>query len=67
MTQPTKKGVEAQIEKIVVLLDQRQKADLMNASVKFKNLLKDVYETEVNKLETMLTKGENKDLKETKE
>lgn len=67
MVQPTKKGVEAQIEKIVVLLDQRQKADLMNASVKFKNILKDVYEAEVNKLETMLTKGENKESKEVKE
>lgn len=67
MVQPTKKGVEAQIEKIVVLLDQRQKADLMNASVKFKNILKDVYEAEVNKLETMLTKSENKESKEVKE
>lgn len=68
MTQPTKKGnIDTQIDKIMVLLDQMQKAAILNASVKFRNILKSVYEGEVSKLENMVFKTEIKELNEVKQ
>lgn len=59
MTQPTKKGnIDTQVEKIMVLLEQINKATELKATVRFRNILNVLYEGEVDKLEVMITKQE---------
>ena len=54
MTQPTKKcNIDTQIENIMVLLDQMNKAKELKASVKFRNILNTLYEKKVDKLEAI--------------
>lgn len=61
MTQPKKTiSVESQIEKIMVLLNQMNKAKELGATVRFRNILLSLYETEVDTLETITNKNETK-------
>lgn len=68
MTQPTKKGnIDTQVEKIMVLLEQINKATELKATVRFRNILNVLYEGEVDKLEGMITKSTCGNTKNTKE
>lgn len=59
MEKVTKRGnVDAQVEKIMLLLEQINKASELKATVRFKNILNSLYEGEVCKLEGMVFKQE---------
>lgn len=57
MTQPKKTiSIDSQIEKIMALLTNMNKAVELKASVRFRNILNTIYENEVSKLEKLTFK-----------
>lgn len=67
MTQPKKTiSLDSQIEKVMGLLDQLNKAKELGATVRFKNILMKLYETELTNLDNIIIKmekqNENKDI-----
>lgn len=51
-----KKTIDSQIEKIMALLTNMNKAVELKASVRFRNILNTIYENEVSKLEELTFK-----------